>query len=356
MLTGGNLKFAAIAVAGLVVTAAARQPAVAAISVTYHLQNAPALAAGRITRAVDTAVGVWNDWSNYNKAVNVYYNTGVPTAQANFDGVITFGAGSQYHNAETAWHEMLHVMGSGTYSTYWSHLSNGVWTGQQGIAMTRQYFPNNTLVGDDHVHWVGGGSVPPEQELSRQGVHILGAMRADMGLSNRSLYDLLGDFNNNGSVGRDDYLTLAANLYTNVATLSPVQAYVRGDMNGNRVIDDVDVAQFHEVFDLLGDFNGNGAVGLDDYEILLANFRTDVSALSRAEAYVLGDTNLNLSIDYTDFIAFRDSFRNANRAAAAELFGIVPEPSTILLLAVAWAGVCTRRPTRAMAHSSCRPA
>ncbi|HEX6962537.1 MAG TPA: dockerin type I domain-containing protein, partial [Lacipirellula sp.] len=220
----------------------------AAITVAYHLSNAPASAAANITTAVDAAVAVWNQWSDYNKPVNVYYNVGVPTAQANFDGVITFGAGTQYHNAATAWHEMLHVMGSGTYGAYAGRVSGGNWTGSQGIAMTLQYFPDNALKADNHIHWVGGGSIPPEQELSRQGVHIMGAMRADMGLSNGNRYDLPGDFNDDGLVNSRDLLVFRANLHTDVSALSPLESYQRGDMNLDRQINYADFLAFRDAY------------------------------------------------------------------------------------------------------------
>jgi hypothetical protein len=237
-----------VLVAAAVLSICFAQRAHAAITVTYHLSNAPASAAANIRNSVDAAVAVWNEWSNYAKAVNVYYNTGVPTAQANFDGVITFGAGTQYHGVPTAWHEMLHVMGSGTYGAYAGLVAGGNWSGAQGIAMTRQYFPDHTLKADNHIHWVGGGSIPPEQEMSRQGVHIMGGMRADMGLSNGNLYDLPGDFDDNGRVGQPDLDIFRMHFHTDVSALTQLQSYQRGDMNLDRRIDYADYVTFRNAY------------------------------------------------------------------------------------------------------------
>ena len=66
--------------------------------------------------AIQSAVNRYNaygDFGNYN--VYVYYNAGIPTAQANYLGSIGFGG--TYPNERVTMHEMSHYLGSGTYGT-----------------------------------------------------------------------------------------------------------------------------------------------------------------------------------------------------------------------------------------------
>ena len=127
----------------------------AALTVNFNLTTdqsggaaVPADAATRIRNAINAAVAVYNEWSNYTKTINVYYNSGVATADGNYNGTIRFGAGSQYQNDLTAFHEVNHVMGCGTYGTWGSNVDNTakLWLGTAGIAMSEQYFPDLSLI------------------------------------------------------------------------------------------------------------------------------------------------------------------------------------------------------------------
>src|SRR5918993_4622852 len=69
--------------------------------------------------AIQSAVNRYNaygDFGNYN--VHVYYNAGIPTAQANYLGAIGFGG--TYPNERVMMHEMAHYLGSGTYGDPWN--------------------------------------------------------------------------------------------------------------------------------------------------------------------------------------------------------------------------------------------
>jgi hypothetical protein len=240
-------------------------PARAAITVNFNLatdQNGggavPASAAANIVSSVNQAVAVFNRWSNYNFSVQVLYNSGVPTADANFQGTIRFGAGTSYHTPSIAWHEMLHIMGSGTYGAYAGLQGGGTWNGRSGIAMARQYYPTSVLRADGHVHWVDG----QDPDLKRQGVHIMGAMRADMGISNGNRYEVPGDFNDNKTVGLEDYLTLRDYLHTSVVGLTDVDAYTRGDMNFDGKVDFTDLGAFRTAY---------LATGAGSFEALVAS-------------------------------------------------------------------------------------
>jgi hypothetical protein len=67
-----------------------------------------------------------------------------------------------------------------------------------------------------------------------------------------------------------------------------------------------------------GDFNDDGTVNVDDFNIMVSNFN---QSFSTVESFSRGDNNVNGRVDLQDFIEFRQLF-NAQGAAAAS----VPEP------------------------------
>ena len=80
--------------------------------------------------AIQSTVNRYNaygDFGNYN--VHVYYNAGIPTAQANYLGSIGFGG--TYPNERVMMHEMAHYLGSGTYGDPWD--------GARGEALIDQF-------------------------------------------------------------------------------------------------------------------------------------------------------------------------------------------------------------------------
>jgi hypothetical protein len=235
-----------------------------ALTVSFHVAtdqaNGSAVASNvqnEIISAMNAALAVYNEWSNYNKHINVYYNSGVATADGNYNGTIRFGQGAQYRTPLIAFHEINHVMGAGTYGTWQSNVDNNakLWLGQAGIAMSEQYFPNNTLKADHHIHWVGDG---PEQnvDMFREGVHIIGALRQDMGLSNGNLYAVPGDFNNSGVIGIEDYHILRANAHRPISpSFTASQAWRSGDYNLDRQVNYADLMAFTNAYNA---FHGPG--------------------------------------------------------------------------------------------------
>ena len=277
LITNSMNRCGAIAVGLMIGVSGIVPSAQAEIMVNYHLGNAPPSAAMDIMNAVNLAVDVFNEWSNYNEVVNVHYNTAVPTAQGNFDGTITFGADAQYHVPSTAWHEMLHVMGSGTYPGYQNFVSGELWTGAQGVGTSDYYYPGADLLADDHVHSVSGQN----PDLLRQGVHIMGAMREDMGLLNGNFFGEPGDFDLSRAITIYDYGVLITNLHK--AHPVPAAAFYNGDMNGD------------------------------------------------------------LLINFTDLVAFRSTFDEAHGAGAFQLSFGVPEPAAAILFAIGFIAVGSRR-------------
>ena len=74
----------------------------------------------RITTVMDSAVKLYNTYSNLSKFINVYYAPGVPTAEASSNGDLRFGENRAYMVVPTAMHEMAHTLGIGTTSEYWA--------------------------------------------------------------------------------------------------------------------------------------------------------------------------------------------------------------------------------------------
>lgn len=68
----------------------------------------------RITDAMDRAVARTNRFDNIQRQLWINYIPGVPTAEGNSDGVISFGSDRSYMNEGVALHEMSHVHGIGT--------------------------------------------------------------------------------------------------------------------------------------------------------------------------------------------------------------------------------------------------
>lgn len=80
------------------------------------------------------------------------------------------------------------------------------------------------------------------------------------------------------------------------------------------------------------DLNFDGVIDGEDWPILRDNANTDLSGLSLAEAYGLGDLDRDGDNDYDDFLQFRADFNAANGSNALETLLNVPEPTALVLL------------------------
>ena len=92
----------------------------------------------RITTVMDSAVKLYNTYSNLSKFINVYYSPGVPTAEASSNGDLRFGENRSYMVVPTAMHEMGHTMGIGTTQEYWDVCKDGVFRNDKVQAKLRE--------------------------------------------------------------------------------------------------------------------------------------------------------------------------------------------------------------------------
>jgi hypothetical protein len=100
-------------------------------NVTYRLNGSeswPADVVEKLTNALDEGTRYYNCYSSLEKSLTINYRDGVPTAEGNVDGVISFGSDRNYMQTATAMHEIAHTLGVGFAP--WSELiADGRWTG-----------------------------------------------------------------------------------------------------------------------------------------------------------------------------------------------------------------------------------
>lgn len=101
-------------------------------TVAYRFNNPeswPADVVSRLTAAMDEATYYYNCYSDLSKSLTINYNPGVPTAEGNVDGVISFGSNTGYMVTATSMHEIGHTLGVG-YAPWSELIQDGRWVGQ----------------------------------------------------------------------------------------------------------------------------------------------------------------------------------------------------------------------------------
>ena len=106
----------------------------------------------RITAVMDSAVKLYNTYSNLSKFINVYYAPGVPTAEASSNSDLRFGENRSYMVVPTAMHEMGHTMGIGTTSEYAATCVDGVFRDDKVQAKLREMDGPNAELHCDRQH------------------------------------------------------------------------------------------------------------------------------------------------------------------------------------------------------------
>lgn len=141
----------------------------------------------RLTNAMDEAVWYYNCYTDLDMQLWVNYNPGVPTAQANIDGWMTFGSDRSYMVLPTAMHEIAHTQGIGYYNFSEMTDSNGIWIGQHANTVLASIpNPRDTQLHADSMHfWPYGLNYASEYENEDDLINhclIVAAIRKDMGL------------------------------------------------------------------------------------------------------------------------------------------------------------------------------
>lgn len=118
--------------------------------------------------------------------VDIYYNPGVPTAQAGYYGSIDFGG--TWPNERVTQHELNHWLGTGTYWNWYNQFSGGVWTGPKVSALMQQFDGEGAALRQAGVHFYPYGlnydSEVPNNSIYMRNVALTYAMRQDMGNGN----------------------------------------------------------------------------------------------------------------------------------------------------------------------------
>lgn len=85
-----------------------------------------------------------------------------------------------------------------------------------------------------------------------------------------------------------------------------------------------------------GDFNLDGVINAADWVILRTNQLSNLSSLSLAQAYRLGDLNGDKISDHADFVAFKSAYDAVNGAGSfVAMVASIPEPTTSILVLAA---------------------
>ncbi len=109
----------------------------------------------RLQVAIDSAVWYVNNYTSATKHVWLNYDAAVPTADANNEGWMRFGANATYQNIRTMLHEMNHTFGTGTTS-WWS--GQAISAGQYRLPFANEMLKlitqdANAVINGDGQHW-----------------------------------------------------------------------------------------------------------------------------------------------------------------------------------------------------------
>lgn len=153
--------------------------------VTYNLNFDPASSpeAQQVANSVAVGAAFYNQYGSFNKHWGVYYNSGIPTAEGNYDGYMGYGG---IRNERVVFHEAAHTFGMGTGPNYGALISGGLWKGKYGNQAQADTYNDfgDGLHGDGHAIWPGGFNYDSEDGFIERVWHtrVMAGIRADMGI------------------------------------------------------------------------------------------------------------------------------------------------------------------------------
>ncbi|MCB9497810.1 MAG: hypothetical protein H6686_13060 [Fibrobacteria bacterium] len=139
----------------------------------------------RIEQAMDSAVRIYNAWTEIDRTIRIQYNPDVATADGSSNGNIRFGSSRSYMVVITAMHEIAHVLGVGTTAEYKALVVNGVVQAPKATAVLRTLTGDAAaeLHGDGQHIWPYGLNYASEVKSPRDlewHARIVGALLQDM--------------------------------------------------------------------------------------------------------------------------------------------------------------------------------
>jgi hypothetical protein len=105
-----------------------------------------------IAAGMNEAIRIYNTHTTLKKALNIYYNPGVPTANGNINGTINLGRNAR--NARVCMHEICHTMGVGQHGNWGKLMVDHKWQGPKANKVLQELTndPKAQLLGD-HMHF-----------------------------------------------------------------------------------------------------------------------------------------------------------------------------------------------------------
>jgi len=160
-----------------------------------------------IKTAMDSACAIYNQYFPIEINVNVYYNAGIPTAQAGYygyGGTMGFGSNTTYMWVGTAMHELDHFLGSGTAAEWKNFVADGKWTGAVGNAVSQEISGSNISTDGTHF-WPNG--INYRSEIENLGGHEaqLAGLHANARVAKAMIVDDAGLETNKAPVGLGVY-------------------------------------------------------------------------------------------------------------------------------------------------------
>jgi hypothetical protein len=116
--------------------------------------NVPADASTRIAQAMNDAIARYNKGNSWSqRELTVEYNPAVPTADANINGHIRFGANAGHQDEQTALHEIAHTYGIGTSSTWSSLIQEGLIVSPNVARLVQFYDGDDAKINAGGIHF-----------------------------------------------------------------------------------------------------------------------------------------------------------------------------------------------------------